>query len=120
VTRRNRDRNSHEKNGRIIGTREVTEELQAAEKKAWLFVGRLTDTTTTEKIVRYLTRNGISGSIDCEEIPTRGTSKAFKVGIPYDQLKKIEATDFWPKDVLVKRYHFRFRRHPTEEESPFE
>ena len=65
----------------------VTEELQAAEKKAWLFVGRLTDTTTTEKIVRYLTRNGISGSIDCAEIPTRGTSKAFKVGIPYDQLK---------------------------------
>jgi hypothetical protein len=52
--------------------------LKAAPKTAWIYIGRLEESTTKEDIEAFLTDNGIAKIIDCEELQTRGLNKAFK------------------------------------------
>ena len=98
---------------RIIGTNHNDEHLQAAVKKAWLYIGKLKDTTTVDSLRKYIEKKGIAGdtgSIYCEELKTLGTNKAFRVGIDFQLLPVIEDPEFWPRGVLVRQ--FRFRRQP--------
>lgn len=83
------------------------EELQAAEKIAWIFVGRLKATTNSEMVSNYMTKRGVREVIECEEIRSRGPNKAYKVGIPFGYLQTIQDPDFWPNGVQIKRYRFR-------------
>lgn len=92
-----------------VGTRNENR-LLAGEQTAWLFVGRIHSTMTCSDIESFLQSNNIN-SIDCEEIPTRGRNKAFKVGVPFDALDNINHPDFWPKGVIVRRYIFRRQYH---------
>lgn len=91
----------------VYGTKEETGDLQAAIKMAWLFVGRLRDNTTADTLKTYLQKNGITDSIECEELQTRGRNKAFRLGIPYSHLPQVELPEFWPKGVRVGRFQFR-------------
>ncbi|KAJ4441180.1 hypothetical protein ANN_11031 [Periplaneta americana] len=106
VTRRTRNRRIQQaKRETVIGTKEDGE-LQAGERMAWLFVGRLKSTTTAETLKNYLGKNGIDGDVDVEEIQTRGRTKAFRVGFRFSHLEKTESADFWPKGVLALRFLF--------------
>ena len=89
----------------MIGTRPNEEDLGAAERKAWLFVGRLKEDTTAEKVKGYLVKNGIGGDIECEDLNAQGHKKAFKTGIPFNFLGTIEDPGFWPAGVLVRQFH---------------
>jgi hypothetical protein len=40
--------------------------LKAAPKTAWIYIGRLEESTTKEDIEAFLTDNGIAKIIDCE------------------------------------------------------
>lgn len=53
------------------------------------------------------------GQLECEELHTLGNKKAFKVGIPFDDLQITQDPEFWPKNVIVRR--FRFPRKSMEE-----
>jgi len=52
--------------------------MVSAERKAWLYVGRLKDTETEDNVKDYLTKNGIQGGILCEKLPTLGTISPIK------------------------------------------
>jgi hypothetical protein len=96
----------------VIGTKDDDEDLQAGEKTAWLYIGRLKDGNTTETERNYLAKSSIKGDIGCDEIQKRGETTAFKVGIHFCYLQEVEVPDFWPKGVLV--HHFRFWRQNYE------
>ena len=83
------------------------ENLQAAERKAWLYIGKLKKNTTSDTVTRYLERNGIQGETTCEELHTLGDKKAFKVGFPFHHLKEAELPEFWPQGIIVRRFRFR-------------
>jgi hypothetical protein len=84
--------------------------LKPGEKFAWLYVGKLHPTTTQGGVVEHLERNGIVGKVECEVLETKGYFKAFKVGIPYENLGKVNTAEFWPAGVLVRQFRFRRQR----------
>lgn len=91
-----------------IGTNtRMDEDIQAAQRYAWLFLGRLKEDTTADKVKKYLHKNGIQGNTICEEIESRGRNKAFKLGIPLEYLGEANDPNFWPEGVVVRRYRFR-------------
>ena len=74
---------------------------------AWLFIGRLSQNTTSDAIKGYLQKNGIEDDISCEDLNIRGNKKGFRVGFPIRYLETTENPDFWPEGILVKRFRFR-------------
>jgi hypothetical protein len=84
-----------------------TSKLKAGLHMTWLYVGRLHETTTTEKLKTHLQGKGINGDIEYEEINTPGRLKAFKLGIPYESLERLNKAEAWPAGVLVKKYLIR-------------
>jgi hypothetical protein len=85
----------------------------AAESIAWLYVGHLKTETNTETVKNYLRKSSIEGELDCEELPGKGTNRAFRVGVPFKDLDRINLPDFWPSGVMIRRFRwFRgFRRN---------
>lgn len=96
-----------------IGTDESTHPtLQAGERTAWLYVGRLSQQTKGSNIKEHLRKKGIDPQdITCEELRTLGTNKAFKVGIPYQCLEQVEEATYWPKGILVRPFRAPRRRY---------
>ena len=62
--------------------------LRAANKTAWLYVGRLNLDITTNDVTDYLKGKGLENGVKCEELNTRGENKAFHVGIPFEKMKR--------------------------------
>ena len=95
-----------------IGTKQAEEdELQAAVKNAWLYVGKLKSSTTRDVLLGYLRRNGITGELDCEELQSKGRMKSFRIGVPLGFLNKVGNAEFWPQGILVRRFDFRRGRY---------
>ena len=105
--RNNRNEKSQKPESKLGTKSTKNEDIQAAQRYAWLFLGRLKEDTTPDKVKNYLQNNGIQGNLNCEEIESRGRNKAFKIGIPFEYLETVNASDFWPEGVLIKRYLFR-------------
>ena len=69
--------------------------LEVGERRAWLYVGRLSANTTNEKIKNFLVRKDFDQQkMICEELRTQGSNKAFKVGIPLNKLECTENPEF--------------------------
>ena len=100
-----------EATGRIMGTRQGGNRIKAAEKSAWLYVGKLDQDTTEEDIRDYLKENGVTGKINCDLVNERPGSRAFKIGIPLQDLELVHDGNFWPKDVICRpfRQPWRYR-----------
>lgn len=96
-----------------IGTDDTTDlTLQAGERTAWLYVGRLSHQTTGTNLKEFLRKKGIElNNVSCEELRTSGLNKAFKVGIPYQYLEQTEEATFWPKGILVRPFRAPIRRY---------
>ena len=96
-----------------IGTDESTHPtLQAGERTAWLYVGRLSQQTTGSNIKEHFQKKGIDPQdITCEELRTLGTNKAFKVGIPYQCLEQVVDAAYWPKGILVRPFRSPRQRY---------
>lgn len=98
----------------IVGTKHTSEatsaapdnELEAACHRAWLYIGHLHQNSTQEKLVRHLKKLNVTEILECEEIQTRGSLKAFKVGIPLRDLHNITNPASWPEGAIVRRYRF--------------
>lgn len=100
--RRNRTRTTITGTGGTANTN-----LKAAARNAWIFVGRLDQDTTADDITQFLLGNEISKVIECTEITTRGTNKAYKIGIPFEEKEKVYEPSIWPEGVLIRPYRFR-------------
>ncbi|KAJ4425857.1 hypothetical protein ANN_27483 [Periplaneta americana] len=94
----------------IVGTKQINtekgaekteNELQGGTRRAWLYIGRLHQTTTQEKIKRHLTKLNITNIVECEKLQTKGTLKAYKVGIPLNDLSKIDAPEYSKINFLL-------------------
>ena len=120
--RRGKRENLQDGGNFIRGTRKKEEELRATERMAWIFIGKLKQSTSKEAIVRYLGKHGIQGNIECERLDTRGNKKAYKVGFPLHYLGKTKNPVFWPEGIIVRRFQFRrrYRQHDYEEGGDFE
>lgn len=95
----------------IVGTADQiqTNDLQVAERKAWLYVGKVKQDTTHDALKNYM-ENKIPGhKFDCEKLPNKGNHSSFKVSFNFDLLNDVMKPDFWPKGILVRKYNF-FRR----------
>lgn len=91
----------------VIGTKaDGDPRVKAGESTAWLYVGKLHNTTTTVGLKSYLEENGITGEIKCEELISRGNNKAFKIGVAFENLEGINSPGLWPKRVVVRRFRF--------------
>ncbi|PSN49265.1 hypothetical protein C0J52_08190 [Blattella germanica] len=101
-----KSRRQRTKRNTLGGTRIPDDGLQAADKKAWLYIGKLKK-NTSEMLTKHLVNNGIQGEITCEELNTLGDTKAFKVSIPLHHLKETELPNFWPMGIRVRRFRFR-------------
>lgn len=91
----------------LVGTL-IDNEVQAGQQTAWLYIGRLSQQVTVDKIKNFIRRKNIEGNITCEELTTRGDNKAFKLGIPMKYLANANDPAFWPQGVIVRRFRFRF------------
>jgi hypothetical protein len=88
-------------------------QLQAAIRKAWIYVGRLHTRTEQETVTKFLQTNGIEGDIECEDLPTKGKNKSFKIGIDFRYIDSMQEPNFCPEGVIVQPFRFRFRRDGT-------
>mgnify|MGYP000324220909 CR=1 FL=1 len=92
----------------IIGTgTTVDTEMTAGERNIWIYAGCLSQETTEDKVKTFLNKKGIPReSITCEELRTRGSNKAFKIGIPFQHRADTENPDFWPRGVVIRPFRF--------------
>lgn len=79
-------------------------QLQAAERRAWLYIGKLHHNTTEEAVKRHLTNLHVTNVMECEELQSRGTLKAYKVVIPLTDVTKVNTPEAWPEGVVIRRY----------------
>lgn len=102
--------NANRPNQRNIGTMDpTTTELQAGTQYAWIYIGRLHQSTTTGKVKTHIRNQGVEDEIECEELNTKGTLRAYKVGIPFKHATRVNAPEFWPEGVVVRRFRFQSR-----------
>jgi hypothetical protein len=94
----------------VIGINNCAGEIQAAEQRAWLYVGKLEKSTTAENVIAYMSKRGIPGNIECDELKTIGDKKAFKVGITYTSLNSVSKPEFWPTGILMGRFRLSRRQ----------
>lgn len=90
----------------IIGTAAVSETLKAAEKKLWVYLGRVHPETTEDNVLKYLNGKYPDLSFECEKLPTKGKNNSFKIGADIKLENEIYSEDFWPRGVAIKRFHF--------------
>ncbi|KAJ9593936.1 hypothetical protein L9F63_014650 [Diploptera punctata] len=74
VTRR-RGRRPARQQPAMTGVGPSDDDLQAVDKMAWFFVGRLKLQTTTGTIKNFLAKKGIKENVICEELSTKGSTK---------------------------------------------
>mgnify|MGYP003623289658 FL=1 len=103
---------------RVVGTgKDEEDKLQAAIRTAWIYVGRLKETTTSEILKNYMTKRGIPQIIECQQLDSRSRNKSFKVRIPFQYLETINEPQFWPEGVIVRRFRFQSPRGETNREN---
>lgn len=97
----------------VTGTADnVNKTLQAAKKKAWIFVGRVDKGTSNEDLLQYLHKKCPNTNFDCEKLSTKGPSGSFKIGFELDLLPQVMEPKFWPTGIIVSRFQFfRQRRN---------
>jgi len=87
----------------MIGTSRDSE-IRAEKKKAWIYLGRMTQDTTLEGVRNFLDRRGIKEETLVEELKKMGPYKAFKLGFPFEYLRLTENPEFWPQGAIIRPF----------------
>lgn len=99
----------------IRGTAEKVETstLAAADRLAWLYVGRCRSETTEQDITEYLRQKMPSHRFFVNEIKkhesNQNINKSFRVGVEFLLLTELMKPEFWPKNIVIRKYQF-FRK----------
>ncbi|CAH0564878.1 unnamed protein product [Brassicogethes aeneus] len=92
------------------GTATTNHEFAAADRKAWLYIGGCKKGTESKQIIKYLEEKHQETSFIVEEIPKRSENKSqnmsFKVGFPLSLLEELNKPEFWPRDIIIRRFKF--------------
>lgn len=80
----------------------------SAERKAWLYVGRVDLKATECNIKNFLTRKFPNREFRVEMLPKRenAISIAFKVAADFSLMEELQKPEMWPQGVLVRRFRF--------------
>jgi hypothetical protein len=92
----------------IIGTSSDSE-IKAEKKKAWIYLGRMSQETTIDGVRNFLNRKGTTEETIIEELRTMGSCKAFKLGFPYEHLQGTENSEFWTQGAVIRPFRIRYR-----------
>jgi hypothetical protein len=84
-------------------------EIKAENKKAWTYLGRMTQETTTEGVRSFLNRKGIREEALVEELKTMGPYNALKLGFPLEHLRLTENPEFWPQRDIIRPFRISYR-----------
>src|SRR5699024_7452376 len=119
-TQRTADVNNHKPRFPVIHgegdkLNDDTSAFSAAEKKAWIYVGRCNKNSTAEGLEAYLRKKlPRCDNFDISKISKSDASYAsFKVGLCYSMKDDVMDPKFWLKGVLVKRFKFFRHSNPT-------
>lgn len=102
VVRRKRRDNS------IYGTASSSDSFAAVTRRAWLFIGRARQDVTAEQVNAFL-QNKCPGSLFDVELLTKNdqaTTRSFRVGMDFQLLEKLNKPEFWPCNIVVRRFNF--------------
>ena len=103
------NRKSVERKHKVIGEGcELEANLKAAERKAWVFVRRLSKETTEEMIKTHVEAIIKHNNISVEIKESKYNNKNFVVGIPLKDIDVINNPKNWPVGVSVEKYIFRW------------
>ena len=87
--------------------------FRAADKTAWLYVGKTAIGTTSDMVTKYLKEKFPDANVTVEELHAREVSdknnfktKSFKVGIDYELLDAMQNPNTWPENIIVRRFRF--------------
>lgn len=107
-------KNNKKRNTIITGSANEDNSFGAAEKKAWLYVGRAKADTKAEHVKTYLEakfpnykNNFIVESIKNVNKNTYVNNMSFKVGVSFSLLDDITKPEIWPNNIIVRRFNFR-------------
>ena len=90
----------------IVGTNDNSDNLRSGPRSAWLYVGKLHRDSTDQELKAYVSSKGID-VWECELNSSRSQLKSFRVCIPLEALEEVNAPEFWPRGIVVRRYIFR-------------
>lgn len=87
----------------------ASQKIKGAQRKKWLYVGRISGKDTTEgDLKEYLLSVLPNVSLEVKKLQTKGNNSAFSVGVTsnetFDQLCKPE---IWPGGVVVREFNFK-------------
>lgn len=96
----------------LIGQNKITGSLVASPQMGWLHVYRLSKTTTSEEVLKFLQTSKPNVEFSCEKLSARGDYASFKIGYPLTLHDEINCSDFWPTGIAVRRF-FLSRQTPS-------
>lgn len=99
----------------LIGTRKPDAEkkgsgtaviLKAADRKAYVYIGRLETATSADTIQSYIRDNTKINNVIVDKIESKGDFAAFKITCDYDSLNIIKDSELWPSGTVINRFFF--------------
>ena len=106
---------------KTLGTANVTNnDFSGAEKKVWLYLYRIKNNATAQKITDYILKQESfkNEKVMVKEIPGESTKlKRFVVTAPFSKKDELYDPGFWPSGVGIKRFDFGRHREFIQEQS---
>lgn len=104
-------------NNVVIGTADVDSEssdiISAVTPKKWLFVSRISSSTTDEQFKNFVNRKFQISSTRCHRIEPRPNDRfvkdyiSYKIAVDPTELANLLLPSSWPHNILVKEYEIR-------------
>ncbi|KAL1488070.1 hypothetical protein ABEB36_015438 [Hypothenemus hampei] len=86
---------------------------RASNKKAWIFISRVSDSATVMDIKTYICEKAQLGEAEVSVEPikltySRRDSQCFRIGVNFEKKDTLYMDDFWPEGVAFRGYSFNF------------
>jgi len=91
----------------IVGSGKDIKTISAAQRKAWLFVGRLDPEVKAENMYEHIKDIVAHENFSVEKLETKTKSACFKLSINFNEKDKLIDPTKWPEGVQIRRFFFR-------------
>ena len=109
-----RMRGKNTPNSGAVGTRKQTSaddqggcHIQAAERSAHVYVGRLACNTTENEITEHIKKNTNYEGAKVERLHGKSAFASFKISVVSTMMDTIKDPSLWPEGSIVNRYYFQ-------------
>lgn len=86
-----------------------SDEFTGRERKLWLYIGRCKTGTAELHVKKYLEKKCPGKQFEVFALPSKGTNVSFRIGADISLKDQLYDPQFWPENILVKKYIF-FRK----------